>query len=65
MPITEITSHDVVAALDEVIARGASYQAHNLLGHVRRLFNWAIARGTSIGPSRAEHMGLSARRATG
>jgi len=27
------------------VDRGASYQAHNLLGHVRRLFNWAISRG--------------------
>jgi integrase len=44
-PITGISPHDVVAVLDEVVARGAPYQAHNLLGHVRRLFNWAIARG--------------------
>jgi integrase len=44
-PITDITPHDVIAVIDEAIARGASYQAHNLLGHVRRLFNWAIARG--------------------
>jgi integrase len=44
-PITEITSHDVVAVLDEAVARGSPYQAHNLLGHIRRLFNWAIARG--------------------
>lgn len=44
-PIDTITPHDVVAVLDEAVARGAPYQAHNLLGHVRRLFNWAIARG--------------------
>jgi integrase len=44
-PITDITAHDVIAVLDEAVARGAPYQAHNLLGHVRRLFNWAIARG--------------------
>jgi integrase len=43
-PITDITPADVVAVIDEVVARGAKYQAHNLLGHVRRLFNWAIAR---------------------
>ena len=43
-PITEITAHDVIALIDGVIARGAPYQAHNLLGHARRLFNWAIAR---------------------
>jgi integrase len=44
-PICDIGPRDVIAVLDEVVARGAEYQAHNLLGHVRRLFNWAIARG--------------------
>ena len=44
-PITDITAHDVIAVLDDAVARGAPYQAHNLLGHIRRLFNWAIARG--------------------
>jgi len=44
-PITDISAHDVTAVLDEAVARGAPYQAHNLLGHIRRLFNWAIARG--------------------
>jgi integrase len=44
-PITDITQHDVVEVIDEVVDRGAPYQAHNLLGHVRTLFNWAIARG--------------------
>jgi integrase len=43
--IADITQHDVVAVIDEVVDRGAPYQAHNLLGHVRTLFNWAIARG--------------------
>lgn len=44
-PITDITAHDVLAVLDEAVSRGAAYQAHNLLGCIRRLFNWAIARG--------------------
>jgi len=44
-PITDITQHDVVAVIDEAVDRGAPYQAHNLLGHVRTLFNWAIGRG--------------------
>jgi integrase len=44
-PITDITQHDVVAIIDEAVDRDAPYQAHNLLGHVRTLFNWAIARG--------------------
>jgi integrase len=43
-PVTDITARDVVALLDEAVARGAPYQAHNLLGHIRRLFNWAIGR---------------------
>jgi integrase len=43
--ITDITQHDVVAVIDEVVDRGAPYQAHNLLAHIRTLFNWAIARG--------------------
>jgi integrase len=44
-PVTDITQHDVVSVIDEVVDRGAPYQAHNLLGHVRTLFNWAIGRG--------------------
>jgi integrase len=44
-PITDITAHDVMAVIEAVVDRGAPYQAHNLLGHVRTLFNWAIARG--------------------
>jgi integrase len=45
-PVTEITQHDVLEVLDEVVARDAPYQAHALFGHVRRLFNWAIGRGS-------------------
>jgi integrase len=45
-PITEITQHDIAAMLDEVVDRGATYQAHNLFAHIRRLFNWAISRGS-------------------
>lgn len=44
-PITDITAHDVMAVIDAAVLRGSPYQAHNLLGHIRRLFNWAIARG--------------------
>jgi integrase len=43
-PIADITPHDVVAVIDEAVARDALYQAHNLLGYVKSLFNWAIAR---------------------
>jgi integrase len=44
-PIESITAQDIIRVLDDAVERGAEYQAHNLLGHVRRMFNWAIARG--------------------
>jgi integrase len=44
-PVNDITQADIVRVLDAVVERGHVHQAHNLLGHVRRLFNWAIARG--------------------
>jgi integrase len=40
-PITEITPHDVRAVIKAIKERGP-YQAHNILGHARRLFGWAI-----------------------
>jgi len=40
-PIAEISARDVVEII-KPIARRTPYQAHNLLGHVRRLFGWAI-----------------------
>ena len=45
-PITEITRHDVLAVVDAIVDRGKTYEAHNVLGYARRIFNWAIARGT-------------------
>jgi integrase len=44
-PITSITRRDVIEVVNEVVDRGAPYQAHNLLGHVRVLFNWTIEIG--------------------
>jgi integrase len=44
-PVSDITRRDVVKLVDEIVARGAKYQAHNVLGHVRKFFNWAINRG--------------------
>jgi integrase len=43
-PITDVTRHDVIAMAEEIAAR-AKYQSHNVFGHVRCLFNWAITRG--------------------
>jgi integrase len=44
-PIAAIDRQDVLEIINEAIDRGAPYQAHNLLGHVRSFFNWAIATG--------------------
>lgn len=44
-PISSITTIDVVTVIDSVVGRGATAQAHNLLGHARRFFAWTIARG--------------------
>lgn len=41
-PITEISAADVRELVKAVKARGAPYQAHNVLGYARRLFGWAI-----------------------
>ena len=41
-PAADITALDVRTVIRAVKAEGKTYQAHNLLGYVRRLFNWAI-----------------------
>lgn len=43
-PVTEITPHDVVALVDDIMKRDAPYMARNLFATVRRFFNWAISR---------------------
>lgn len=43
--LVEITRRDVVKIVDAIKDRGSMYQAHNVLGHLRTLFNWAIDRG--------------------
>ena len=45
-PITSIQQRDVTEAIDAVVSRGKTAQAHNLLGTLRRLFSWAINRGS-------------------
>jgi integrase len=40
--IADITPEEVAAAIRAIVNRGAPYQAHNALGYLRRLFNWAI-----------------------
>ena len=41
-PITDITALDVRNLVKGYKDAGKPYQAHNLLGYARRLFNWAI-----------------------
>ena len=45
-PVTDIGRHDVLGVIEATVDRGAPHQARNLLAHIRKLFNWAIARGT-------------------
>lgn len=44
-PLASINRKDVTQLVDEIKDRGAIYQAHNILGHVKTIFNWAIERG--------------------
>ncbi len=41
-PIASITRGDIIAVVREVKGRGAPYQARNLLGYAKTLFDWAI-----------------------
>jgi integrase len=41
-PITAITRRDVVELIEKIVDRPAPAYAHNIFGHVRTLFNWAI-----------------------
>ncbi len=40
----DITRRDVVAMLDEIVARGAPVQANRTLEIIRKVFNWALSR---------------------
>lgn len=41
-PITDIMPEEIAASIRAIVKRGSPYQAHNALGYIRRLFNWAI-----------------------
>lgn len=41
-PITDITALEVRNLIKSFVDAGKPYQAHNLLGYARRLWNWAI-----------------------
>jgi integrase len=40
----DINRRDIIAMLDEIVARGAPIQANRTLEIIRKLFNWAVAR---------------------
>jgi integrase len=42
-PAGDITTEEVADAIRAIVKRGAPYQAHNALGHLRRAYNWAVA----------------------
>ncbi len=44
-PLAAITRRDVVRLVDTITDRGAKRQAHNIYGHIRSIFAWAIERG--------------------
>lgn len=41
-PAADILPEEVADAVRNIVKRGAPYQAHNALGHLRRVYNWAI-----------------------
>jgi integrase len=52
-PIADITDEDVLSVIRAVKQRGAPSYARNLLGHIRRFYDWAIeqhAYGVKINP---------------
>ena len=40
--VSDVLPEEVATAIRAIVERGSPYQAHNALGYVRRLFNWAI-----------------------
>jgi integrase len=40
----DVTRRDIIALLDDIVARGAPIQANRTLEIVRKLFNWAVGR---------------------
>jgi integrase len=48
-PITEITALEVRDVIKQYKDRGKIHHAHNLLGYIRRLYNWAIDQQVYVG----------------
>jgi integrase len=41
-PISTIKAADIAAVIEATVRRGKRAHAHNLFGHIRRLFGWAV-----------------------
>ena len=41
--LADVTRRDIAKMIGEIRDRGATYQAHHILGHARAFFGWAIA----------------------
>jgi integrase len=54
-PISAITRRHIIAMVDEIKDRGATYQAHNLFGHCKTFFNWCVEKDI-LQSSPADHM---------
>lgn len=44
-PLSGVTKRDILAVIDDAIARDAHTTAHNCLAYIRAFFNWAIESG--------------------
>jgi integrase len=44
-PVAAITHRDVIRLIEGIVDRGAPRQAHNVLGHIKTFFGWAVERG--------------------
>jgi integrase len=54
-PVTAITRRDIIRMVDEIKDRGATYQAHNLFGHCKTFFRWAVEKDI-LQSSPADHL---------
>jgi integrase len=43
-PVSSIKRADIIRMIDEIRDRGATYQAHNILGHCKTFFGWCVER---------------------
>jgi integrase len=60
-PAGDITADDVGAVINEVKARGTTYQAHALLATIRRLYKWASTPGRGYGIASSPCYNISAK----